>query len=167
MLSHFFKPIILAACLLVTSIEARIPLSKNRLPLSVRNEHLSLYQLQSSRRSLFGVLRVRGGEQSDNASDVESDSASDADELSESKADDEEEENQPESDEENAQPDVASMAGPVKLTIKTNLNCPISDQTLEFTASGKRTVESLKQGELLYLLSVNQLSTSIIHIFHI
>ncbi|KAL7510333.1 hypothetical protein ACHAXN_007293 [Cyclotella atomus] len=145
MLSHFFKPIILAACLLVTSIEARIPLSKNRLPLSVRNEHLSLYQLQSSRRSLFGVLRVRGGEQSDNASDVESDSASDADELSESKADDEEEENQPESDEENAQPDVASMAGPVKLTIKTNLNCPISDQTLEFTASGKRTVESLKQ----------------------
>jgi hypothetical protein len=116
---------------------------------------------------LFGVLRVRGGEQSDNASDVESDSASDADELSESKADDEEEENQPESDEENAQPDVASMAGPVKLTIKTNLNCPISDQTLEFTASGKRTVESLKQGELLYLLSVNQLSTSIIHIFHI
>jgi hypothetical protein len=154
MLSHHFKSF-LAACLLAAFIEGRIPLSKSRLSLSVRNEFLSSYQLQSSRRSLFGVLPVRGGELSDNDSDVESDPFSDVDEWSGSEAGDVE--NQPESDEEIVQTEEASTGGPVKLTIKTNLNCPISDQTLEFNASGKRTVESLKQGESVNFQRVERL----------
>ncbi len=40
-----------------------------------------------------------------------------------------------------------SSGGPVKLSIKTNMQSAILDQHLEFTASQKRTVASLKQGE--------------------
>lgn len=140
------------ACLFAASIEALIPLNTRQLSASASHD-LASYSLHSSRRGLFGIaLQVRGGDLSDDESDFdigsEEDDASDSDEALSEDESDAQEESGAESDADEAKPE-ASAVGPVKLVIKTNLNCPISDQTLEFTASGKRTVESLKQGKLL------------------
>ncbi|KAL7482393.1 hypothetical protein ACHAW6_008060 [Cyclotella cf. meneghiniana] len=148
---------------ILSSTLAKIP--QARLPPKLA---LSLRSL--SRHSLFGVIPVvRGGDldlddnddDDDEASDIDSDYGVELDELSEEeegdleqvvesqqnadadKDDNEEEESSRQR--EDPVEDSTSSSGPVKLTIKTNLQCPISDQCLEFTASGKRTVASLKQ----------------------
>ena len=105
---------------------------------------------------MFGVIPVvRGGNL-----EIEEEEESDADEIEWSDDDSELEDdmdvkddfpNEAESEEASARDDEqieesSLSSGPVKLTIKTNLQCAISDQCLEFTASGKRTVASLKQG---------------------
>jgi hypothetical protein len=110
---------------------------------------------------------MRGGDLSEDESDLDADEAEDVGELSEvesrgseDESDDEDvvesqqEEEGEDSDGEDAaeseqeEEEKAELIGPVKLSIRTNLNCPITDQSLEFTASGKRSVESLKQGML-------------------
>ena len=134
---------VLTGFLLAVSAYARIPLSRTP-QLTVSPRHLaSSYQVKASPNSLFGVLRVRGGD----VSDEESDSEEDSEEITlsdDDKSDADEAVSDEDEAEEETKPELS--IGPVKLTIKTNLNCPVSDQTLEFTASGKRTVESLKQG---------------------
>ena len=135
---------VLTGLLLAVSAHARIPLSRTPQLTVVSSRHLSSSYQEALPNGLFGVLRVRAGDLSEDESDLDDDSEeillsddgkSDTDEAVSDGDETEEEETKPE-----------TTTGPVKLTIKTNLNCPISDQTLEFTASGKRTVESLKQG---------------------
>lgn len=151
----------------ISSTQARGPRGRllPRHALYSSSHFPSLSSRSPSRNSLFGViLSVRGGdldldddEDSDDEDDVELDELSEEEESEledkeqvvecELKADSEDDDDE-ESSRQREDPveDSTTSSGPVKLTIKTNLQCPISDQCLEFTASGKRTVASLKQG---------------------
>ena len=137
---------IISLFLLAASTKARIALSSRLLIRSnyAESKHNTHHQLHASRKGLFGVLTVRGGDSInlDDSSDIELES----DQNDELEVDDDESAAE---EEDGMQPETTAepSIGPVKLTIKTNLDCPISDQSLEFTASGKRTVESLKQGK--------------------
>ena len=144
----------MAAFLLATPGQARIPLSSMPPLGSVASRHSSVHLPSPS--GLFGVLQVRGGNFSDDETESEDvddtgiEDVSDDESLDEKVQDDDSDADDGETQHEEAV--EPSSTGPVKLIIKTNLNCPISDQTLEFTASGKRTVESLKQGRMQFLL---------------
>ena len=100
--------------------------------------------------NLDRIHNIRGG--SDDSDDVEDSDEEDLDEeeneLSESELSDLEVDTDEEEadDEEDAEPSSSSSSSlPVKLTISTNLQSSLLDQTLDFTASRKRTVLSLKQ----------------------
>ena len=142
--------LIISLFVLAAPAQARIPLSSQLLIRSnyAASRHHTPRQLHASRRGLFGVLAIRGGDSSDSddSSDIEFSLDDESDQNDELEADDIESASE---EQEGIQPETTAepSIGPVKLTIKTNLDCPISDQSLEFTASGKRTVESLKQGK--------------------
>jgi hypothetical protein len=100
--------------------------------------------------SLDRIHNIRGGDatDSDDEYEVEDSDDEEEDELSEDElsnlevdSDNEEEEDEEEED----APSSSSSGLPVKLTIITNLQSSLLDQQLEFTASRKRTVLSLKQ----------------------
>lgn len=143
------KILALVAFLSALPAQARIPFTHRPPPGLIPSRHTS--PLQLTRTCLF---RVRGGELSDDESDT--DAHSENDDLSEGDNSDIEiaaDGDVTEADDEQEVAAESSLTGPVKLVIKTNLNCPISDQTLEFTASGKRTIESVKQGTCCALCS--------------
>ncbi len=98
--------------------------------------------------SLDRIHNIRGGAatDSDDEYEVEDSDDEEEDELSEDELSNLEvdSDNEEEEDEEDA-PSSSSSGLPVKLTISTNLQSSLLDQQLEFTASRKRTVLSLKQ----------------------
>eukprot|EP00584_Thalassiosira_punctigera_P012888 CAMPEP_0172553282 /NCGR_PEP_ID=MMETSP1067-20121228/49842_1 /TAXON_ID=265564 ORGANISM="Thalassiosira punctigera, Strain Tpunct2005C2" /NCGR_SAMPLE_ID=MMETSP1067 /ASSEMBLY_ACC=CAM_ASM_000444 /LENGTH=549 /DNA_ID=CAMNT_0013341443 /DNA_START=72 /DNA_END=1721 /DNA_ORIENTATION=- len=99
-------------------------------------------------------LSVRGGGALDVSDLDEEEYDSDEEELSEnemsnleidSEDDEEEEEKEEEEEEKTSSPSSPSSGPPVKVSIKTALQSPLIDQHLEFAASRRRTVQSLKQ----------------------
>lgn len=98
--------------------------------------------------SLDRIYNIRGGDATDSDDEYEVKDSDDGeedelseDELSNLEVDSDDEEK----DEEEGAPSSSSSGLPVKLTISTNLQSSLLDQQLEFTASRKRTVLSLKQ----------------------
>lgn len=119
-----------------------------------RNVNRQLYSTITKSSSLGWNLdrihSIRGGsadsddEYSDDAEDSEEEEEEDMSEseLSDLEVDTDEGD---EDDDEDVAPSSSSSSLPVKLTISTNLQSSLLDQTLDFTASRKRTVLSLKQ----------------------
>jgi len=106
----------------------------------------SLNQLESHEGNVLSTLStiscIRGGA---DVVAVEEDSDEDEDEDDGMEEDeDEEEEEDDEDDEEESAPSKPAQGPPIKIFIRTNLNVPLLDQTLEFTASQKRDIASIK-----------------------
>src|SRR6056300_1998831 len=99
--------------------------------------------------SLDRIQNIRGGDatDSDDEYEVEDSDDEEEDELSEDELSNLEvdSDNEEVDEEEEDAPSSSSSGLPVKLTISTNLQSSLLDQQLEFTASRKRTVLSLKQ----------------------
>ena len=98
------------------------------------------------------IHNIRGGDATDSDDDYEVEDSDDEeedelseDELSNLEVDSDNEEEDDDDEEEEDAPSSSSSGLPVKLTISTNLQSSLLDQQLEFTASRKRTVLSLKQ----------------------
>ena len=147
----------------MTMMSAQVQATSPLIPLrsyASRNHHTSLpfvnhldlgshHFLTSS-----SLLSIRGGadlamEESETESESEDESSEDEATITEeTESDEEEEESEDESEEEEEEEESTETSPahgpPIKVNIRTNLNVPLIDQHLEFTASQKRDVESLK-----------------------
>ncbi len=155
---------ILYSCLLIGGVvdSSLVPSATSIVPKSIGQHHSShdiidvkkqpystITKSSSLGWNLDRIHSIRGGtaDSEDEYSDYED--LDEEDELTESELSDMEvdtdEEEEEEADDEEEDAPSSSSSLPVKLTITTNLQSSLLDQKLEFTASRKRTVLSLKQ----------------------
>ena len=93
--------------------------------------------------SLSTIAAIRGGADAV-AVDQDETETEDQDECETESESDEEEEEEDESEEDETATPTPSQGPPIKMFIRTNLNIPLLDQSLEFTASQKRDIASIK-----------------------
>lgn len=160
---------ILYSCLLIGGAvdSSLVPSATSIVPKSIRQQHSSREIIDVSKQpystitkssslgwNLDRIHSIRGGsadsddEYSDGVEDSDYEDSDEDDELTESELSDMEvdaDEEEEETDDEEEDAPSSSSSLPVKLTITTNLQSSLLDQKLDFTASRKRTVLSLKQ----------------------
>ena len=163
---------ILYSCLLVSGVEASLIPSSSRSIISNslvqphdiheididgnsnKRTYSTITKWSSLGWNLDRIENIRGGDfdsEDEYSDDVEDSDEEESDEESESESElsdseaDTDDEDEDESDDEEDEASSPSSSLPVKLSISTNLQSSLLDQRLDFTASRKRTVLSLKQ----------------------
>lgn len=159
---------ILYSCLLIGGVadSSLVPSATLKVPKAI-GQHRSSHDILDVNRQPYSTITkssslgwtldrihtIRGGsadsdeDYSEDVEDSDYEDSDEEDELTESELSDMEvdadEEEETDDEEEDAPSSSSSL--PVKLTITTNLQSSLLDQKLDFTASRKRTVLSLKQ----------------------